>query len=117
MERNSALVVDKFLASEDLLERDCAELVLDVGEFAGKGGPFKEGDFPAHCIVLGMRPKQAGIAVVGCAAEENLLTVNVGQADLEVCFGKSAVASYCLVLRDLPLTFTSAHSLPSPASM
>jgi hypothetical protein len=42
-------------------------------------------------MVLGMRPKQAGIAVVGCAAEENLLTVDVGQAELEICFERSAV--------------------------
>jgi hypothetical protein len=78
MERHSALAVDKLLASEDVIERDCAEFVLYVGEFAGKGGPFEQGNPPAHCMVLGMRPKQAGIAVVGCAAEENLLTVDVG---------------------------------------
>jgi hypothetical protein len=91
MERHSALAVDKLLASEDVIERDCAEFVLYVGEFAGKGGPFEQGNPPAHCMVLGMRPKQAGIAVVGCAAEENLLTVDVGQAELEICFERSAV--------------------------
>ena len=78
MERHFVFVVDKLLASEDGTERDCVESVFYVGKFAGKRGPFEQGNPPAHCMVLGMRPKQAGIAVVGCAAEENLLTVDVG---------------------------------------
>lgn len=119
MEGHSVLAVDELLTSEDLIERDCAEFVLYVGEFAGKGGPFKQGNPLAHRMVLSMRPKQAGIPVVGCAAKENLLTVDVGYAELEICFERSAITRDCLVhvWRDLPLTFTSAHSLPLPASI
>ena len=116
VKRHSALDVDQLLAPENLVERDCTESILDVGQFVGKWGPFEKGDPPTDRLILDERPEQTGVPVVGRAAKENPLTVDVRQIMSESRYAKSALTEHCRTVGGLPLTFSSEHSLPLPAS-
>ena len=88
MKRYSAIHVAKLLSPENIVKRNRAKIVLDVGQFVGEGRSLKKGYSSTDSLILDERSKQTSIPVVSRRAKEHMLTVDVRKVMSKSRFAK-----------------------------
>ena len=86
-----ALHVDQLLSPKYTVKQNSTKTALDFIQFLGEGGSFQKNGPSTDRFILDERSKQASIPVVGRAAKEQTLTVDVRQIMSESRFTKSAL--------------------------
>lgn len=130
MERRPSVgVIGKLLAPKDAVECHILELVFDGRQLICKRRTCHERDLPPDGLIFEERIENTGVSVVSWPPEKHLLAMAVAETKLE---GRFIISVSKLQAQNQhlkggrkppihsgssPLIFSSAHSLPHPASI